>query len=435
MKNSLGETSLRLIFAVARLQVRHVSILTFFLLVVLFSGSVFAEKFDLQVYASRFDSIPIGVLEFRNTGGESITENEPWNVVASDLDFTGRFEVVKTEKVDTARFREKNVGIFIDGEYVVKGGEVIMDCYLHDATTGDLLFGKKYRGELAHVRQMAHRYAGQLVEMLLGEKSPFQSRIVFVRNNGDKKNLFIMDFDGHNIRQLTKSSTVNVFPVFADSNTILWTGYYRGKPDIYKASTTTGKFSIFLYSRFVESSPAVSTVLDKVAYSSSREGNLDIYTCDIDGSNKRRISFAPSIDTSPCWSPNGYQIAFTSDRSGRPQIYVMDVDGGNCRRLTFEGRYQDSPAWSPKGDRIAYSSLHEGKFDIWTINPDGSEPTRVTSCPGTNQYPTWSPDASHIAFVSSRGGKTDIYQVRPDGTGLRRVTELGNAEMPDWSQF
>ena len=140
----------------------------------------------------------------------------------------------------------------------------------------------------------------------------------------------------------------------------------------------------------MESSPDVSPVDGTVAYASSKNGNLDIYTCNPDGTNVKQLTAHYGVDTSPSWSPNGYQIAFTSDRSGNPHIYVMDAEGGNQRRLTFEGKYADSPAWSPKGDKIAFQMMGEnGSFDIYTIAPDGSKLTKVTNMPGNNEYPTW----------------------------------------------
>ncbi len=395
----------------------------------------FGERIDLESYASGFDSIPIAIIDFRSLNNMPITKNKPWKTIADDLEFSGRFSVARGPAKDSAKFVDKNIGIFIDGEYSVIGNNVVLDCYLHDASTMDLIVGKKYKGEFKFLRNMAHRYANKIYEMILGEKSPFESKIIYVEDRGIAKELIIMDFDGNNQKKLTHKGLVNIFPTFLDSNTLLWTSFQRGKPDIYKGFISSGSFSIFIYSRFIETSPAVSLITDKIVYASSKKGNLDIYTCDRNGKNKKQLTFKRSIDTSPCWSPNGYQIAFTSDRTGQPQIYVMDADGVNTHRVTFEGSYQDSPAWSPKGDKIAYSSLHKGKFDIWTVNPNGSECKRVTTYPGNNEYPTWAPDGSHIAFVSGRDGKSDIYCVRPDGTGLKQITRSGNAKMPDWSKF
>jgi len=404
------------------------------LVIVSWALSLHAEKIDLQVYASKFDSIPIAVLDFRALNAAVLTQDDPGQIIADDLEFCGRFHVVRMPKPDPARFAANNIGIFIDGEYAVTGEKVVLDCFVHDAVTGEEVAGKKYSGEKKFVRGMAHRYANFLLDMLFGERGPFESRIVFVEDRGSQKNLVVMDYDGYNQKKIT-SSGVNIFPAFIDSTTIVWTSFFRGKPDLYKGSIVTGTYDIFIFSRFVQASPAVSPLGDRIAYSSSVGGNLDIYICDLDGGNKRQITFHRAIDTSPCWSPTGYQIAFTSDRSGQPQIYVMDADGANVKRVTSVGKYQDSPAWSPRGDKIAYASMQNGKFDIWTVNPDGTGAAMVTSMPGNNEYPAWSPDGSHIAFSCSQRGVSDIYAVRPDGSGLRRITKSGNAKMPNWSPF
>ncbi len=394
-----------------------------------------ANQIDLKSYASRFDSIPIAVLNFRALNNRTITKHQPWKVVADDLEFGGRFTVARGLKADSARFVQEQIGIFIDGEYEIKGNTVILNCYLHDAGSMDLLVGKKYQGELKYIRTMAHQYSNLIYDMVLGEKGPFTSKMVYVKDRGSSKDLVLMDYDGHNQIKLPKKSAVNIFPCFIDTNTIVWTSFVRGKPDLYKGTVYSSEMKIFIYSRYIETSPAVSTVVDRIVYSSSSRGNLDVYVCDQNGANRKQLTKSPGIDTSPCWSPNGYHIAFTSDRSGRPQIYIMDAEGANTKRLTFKGNYQDSPAWSPKGDKIAYSSLGKHKFDIYTINPDGSEPFKVTSIAGNNEYPVWSPEGSTIAFVSRRGGSSNIFTIRPDGTGLKQITKTGNAKMPDWSQF
>lgn len=406
------------------------------LIIILTSSVCWSDRIDLESYASGFDSIPIAVLKFRpQQGSRTIENDQPWKVIADDFDFHDKFHVVRVEKADSVKFVREGVGLFIDGEYYVENDNVVLDCYLHDASTMDLLLGKKYRGEMKYLRSMSHRYANNIVEVLLNERGPFESRIVFVVDKGAEKNIFIVDYDGYCVKQLTREPTVNIFPAFIDSSVITWTGFSRGKPDLYKGSTETGKYSIFVYSRYVETSPSYSAITGRLAYASSCNGNMDIYTCDAGGGNKKQLTFKRSIDTSPSWSPNGYQIAFTSDRSGQPQIYLMDADGVNQRRITFEGSYQDSPSWSPKGDKIAYASLQNGKFDIWTIGADGTGAVQVTSCPGNNEYPSWSPDGSHIVFSSKRGGKSDLYVVRPDGTRLKKITTMGNARMPDWSHF
>lgn len=410
------------------------SVLLFILLTGVFT-ILSAEQFDLEVYASKFDSIPIGVLPFVPKK-EPLTKNLPDEVIASDLDFCGRFLVMKRKEFDSASFADSGIGIYIDGEYTVKNNKVIIECFLRDVATRELIIGKKYKGESKFLRGMAHRYSNEIVEMLFGDRGIFESRMLFVRMSGKKKNIAIMDFDGHNRINLTNNDLINIFPVFGDKSTVIWTSYKQGNPDLFRGSIYSGASKIFVKSKGVESSPDVSPVDGTVAFSSSRKGNLDIYTCNADGSGIRQLTNHYGIDTSPSWSPNGYQICFISNRSGNPQVYIMDADGANQRRITFHSKYTDSPAWSPKGDKIAYMSMSEkGTFDIWMINPDGSEPTRISDMNGNSEYPTWSPDGALVAFVNGYGGRGDLFVMKPNGTRVKRITSSGDLKMPDWSDF
>jgi TolB protein len=403
------------------------------LIVGLVLASQAASRIQLESYASGFDTIPVAVVNFRAVNTPAITANMPWEVIAADLSFSGRFRVTQADTVDTALFARNGIGIYIDGEYTFEGDRLVLDCYLHDAVTRDLLVGKKYSGDGKLLRNMAHRFSNQIYELLFNENGGFESRMLAVEDKGAVKNVLIMDYDGYNQKQLTKEATVNIFPAFVDSNTIVWTSFSRGKPDIYLGSIAAGSYKAIIYGRYMSTSPAFSAITGRLAYAASKEGNLEVFTSDQQGGDRKQLTFRQSIDTSPCWSPNGYQIAFTSDRSGQPQIYVMDAEGGNQRRLTFAGGYQDAPAWSPKGDKIAYCSLQKGKFDIWTINSDGSDAAKITSCPGNNEYPAWSPTGSHIVFSCNRDGRSDLYIVRADGSGLKQVTRTGDVKMPAWA--
>jgi TolB protein len=393
-----------------------------------------AERINLESFAQNLDSIPIGILPFKSLNNKFVTRDEPWKVIADDLSFSGRFVVNATNTVDADVFAQNNIPLYIDGTYSVDGSFIAMTLSLNDTRSKDLLAEKKYGGEVKNLRRMAHQFSDEMVSMLFNDKGIFQSKICFVKDDGPSKNIIIMDYDGHNQRAYTSNSSINIFPVFEDSAAILWVSFLRGQADIFRGSIPTGKSTACIKSRYVETSPSVSMVDGRVVFASSRDGDMEIYTCDADCSGLKRITYSKSIETSPCWSPNGYQIAFTSDRSGSPQIYIMDADGANVRRLTYEGNYQDSPAWSPKGDKIAYmSQTPGGSFHIWTIQTDGSNPTQVTTNPGSNEYPSWSADGSHIVYSCRSGFKNDLYAISQDGTRVKRLTTTGNAKMPDWS--
>ena len=395
-----------------------------------------AEKFDLEVYASKFDSIPIGIVDFQSTNGKIIDEFKPGSVISGDLDFCGRFHVVPKPVYDSASFVGENVGIYIDGDYTLDGNSVILNCNLRDVTSRELIISKKYKGESRFLRSMAHRYCNEVVEMLFGDKGIFESRFVFVSTRANGKNIAIMDFDGFNQQVLTSNGVINLFPAFTNKTGVVWTSYLKGRPNLYSASILDGSTKPFLSSRGIETSPDVSPIDGTIAYASSKSGNLDIYTCNADASGVKQLTATYGVDTAPSWSPNGYQITFTSDRSGNPQIYIMDADGANQRRITYESKYTDSPAWSPRGDKIAYMNMNEqGRFDIWVINTDGSSATKITSMSGNCENPTWSPDGSLIAFNNILGANSNLFVVKPDGNRLRQVTSSGDVKMADWSGY
>ena len=114
----------------------------------------------------------------------------------------------------------------------------------------------------------------------------------------------------------------------------------------------------------------------KILFTSTRDGNHEVYVMNPDGSEQVNLTQHPAGDMFAVWSPSGDQILFTSDRPGKRvwDLYLMDPDGSNVRRVFKREIAVDrrSPTWSPNGKRFAYiydgwqlrqkSSLHLGTF-------------------------------------------------------------------------
>lgn len=234
--------------------------------------------------------------------------------------------------------------------------------------------------------------------------------------------------------------------------------------------------------------PSTSTAMatsagGRIAFSSSRDGNAEIYVMNADGSGVTRLTndSAPNVD--PAWSPDGSRIVFASGRDGNYEIYVMNADGTGQTRLTnnsindrnpawcgtriaFQGGSnfydlfvmnddgtgvtqltndayktitRESPTWSPSCDRIAYSyALGGSSSSIEVMNPDGSGKSTLVAASGVNRNPAWSPDGGRIAFASNRddGQSYEIYVMNADGTQQTRLT-VNSAfhyyDYPAWS--
>jgi TolB protein len=150
----------------------------------------------------------------------------------------------------------------------------------------------------------------------------------------------------------------------------------------------------------------------RFAFSSTHEGNQEIYTAAADGSHLVRLTQSPGIDTHPAWSPDGQTIAFATDRWGGLELAAMRSDGGGPVRLTRSSGIDDYPAYSPDGTRLAFVSHRDGQFEIYVANADGSNPVNVSRHPLRDTLPTWTPDGRGVTFLSDRDRGSDFYTRR-----------------------
>jgi Tol biopolymer transport system component len=159
-----------------------------------------------------------------------------------------------------------------------------------------------------------------------------------------------------------------------------------------------------------------------------------------------RLTDTPGYDAEATLSPDGSTIVFTSLRDGDLDIYTMGVDGTDVTRLTDETGYDGGPFFSPDGEWICFRAYHPqdleeindyrsllndnlvrpGKMNLWVMRRDGSEKKQVTSLPGASFAPYFVPDGKRLIFASNqdnpRGPFFDLYLVHLDGTGLEKVT-------------
>ena len=133
----------------------------------------------------------------------------------------------------------------------------------------------------------------------------------------------------------------------------------------------------------------------KIAFTSSRNGNGEIYLMNPDGSEQVNLTQSRSDEARPAWSPTGEHILFRSNQDGEWDLYLMDADGTNVRKIFQELATRSYPTWSPDGKRIVYTR----QGTIYIATRDGQNVEEVTR----GIYPDWSPDGERIAFVLQPG--------------------------------
>ncbi len=317
------------------------------------------------------------------------------------------------------------VALSLNGE---RADSMIWEAYL-DEPDGAMAMGLRYPVDLSDPTAAVHHFADAIVMQLTGEPGIAQTRILFSRGDGERRELFIVDYDGENLSEVTRNNRLNLMPRWSPGGDhIAFTTYHGGRQRLMLLEAATG------HSRQITDFPGLNVGAEwspdgqELALTLSRDGNSEIYIINRAGSIVRRLTFENTIDCSPVWDPSGSQIAYTSDRTGSPQIYVMDRVGTGRRRVTFEGSYNDSAAWSPMGNRIAYVSRMDGRFTIFTVAPDGSDLQRITfPGDGDNEDPSWAPDGRHLVVSSNRTGYTNLWVIDVE-TGVARQLTRGQIQ-------
>ena len=181
--------------------------------------------------------------------------------------------------------------------------------------------------------------------------------------------------------------------------------------------------------------PSYSPDGRRIAFTSDRRGNYDIYTMNSAGRDLRRITTNPGKDAFPSWSPNGRTLAFASNRTGDWELYTTNANGsGHLVRVTHRAGVDSLPVWSPDGTRLAFDAPRNRHYQICVVPAGGGTITVLTAGTARNVQPAWSPDGSRVAFTSNRSGSFDIWAVTIGSRTLHRLTSGSSAEIqPAWS--
>ncbi len=330
------------------------------------------------------------------------------------------------------------------GNLQVYSSGAVVEAFLYDSKTREQLLGRRYTvSDPSMIRQVAHQVADQIVYQLSSgaSRGVARTQIAFSALKGNSKEIYVMDYDGENVRTITANGGINKFPEWATDNSklVFITKLPRKSAwELWIQDLTGGRTVIPTPTSYV-SSPTLSPDGTEVVFSARSRSRVDsdIFVSELDGGRRRRLTSHASIDTSPSWSPSGQQIAFVSDRSGTPQVWMVDVDGSNTRRLVDRGGHCDSPSWSPDGSRVLYSwqAPRRAKHDIFLVEVVTGNLYQLTSGRGSNENPHWSPDGGHIAFQSDRSGTKQIFVMNLSGNNLRQLTAYGINESPAWSSY
>lgn len=176
--------------------------------------------------------------------------------------------------------------------------------------------------------------------------------------------------------------------------------------------------------------------LSKIAFTGTATGHKEIYLCDIDGENIKRITSDESIALFPRWCPQGDRLLFNSYMEGGAMLYHKDMRNGKVKRISARKGLNIGASWAPDGKSAALTLSHGSNPDIFRIDLEGKVLEKITDHWGIDVSPSFSPDGKKIAFVSNRSGNPQIYVHHLLTGKAERITfdpDLKYNTSPTWS--
>ena len=442
-----------------------------FIFIFLLKPGVSYSLVEIDITRGNLDPLPISVSPFFTDKNsiEKIKKNlnienlglEISKVIENNLSKTGLFDTLDREsflqKPDIAHLKPRfedwtliKSQVLITGKVsskIINNKDYIkIEFKLWDVLGAKMVDGFSLTTVPTNWRRVGHKISDKVYERLTGESGYFDTRIIYVAEEGPKtqrvKKLAIMDQDGFNTKYLTLGNELVLTPRFNPTNQMVtYLSYFRNMPRVYLLNIETGKQEVVGDFPGMTFAPRFSPDGKKIIMSLAKDGNSEIWVRDLETNIQEKLTDHPSIDTSPSYSPDGKFITFNSDRSGYQQIYVMKSDGTKVKRISFGKGIYGTPVWSPRGDLIAFTKLHKGKFFIGVMRTDGTGERLLTE----NFYqeaPSWSPNGRIIIFYretktddKGQGFSAKLWSIDLTGYNERLVKTETDASDPSWSSL
>ena len=336
--------------------------------------------------------------------------------------------------------------------YVVQEGKIELRVYMYDVLLRRSLFQKRYTSSIAQRERLGDLVCNDIIEHLTKKPGIFLTKIAAVRSTtGTKKELFVMDWDGANAKQVSFHRSIVLSPSWSPSGLQLaYTAF------VYRRSLRGRRAYIFLYDFLRKKRKILSshygTNLGSDFFPSGKEmlvtlpskrGGMNIFKYFIRRKKVHPLLIGPrgAINVEPAIHAKSGSIVFSSNRRGKVMLYSMNQYGENIKQLTFTGSYNSSPDWSPDGRYIVFSGYSGGRFDLFLLDTlNNNRIKRLTSFKRSNgrwanhESPSFSPDGRQIVFTSDRTGYSQLYIIHIDGSQLTRITfDRFTYKSPRWS--
>ena len=291
------------------------------------------------------------------------------------------------------------------------------------------------------VDSAAHTAVDTILNRLFGIEGICRSKIVFSAATTSKnREIYICDFDGKNIKPITKNNTLSVEPVWApDGKSFVYSYYGPTYTNLVQYVMETGLSRRLTQYGGLNAGGALSPDGKNLAMILSRNNKVDLYTRPTEGGSLKQLSSGKAVEASPRWSPDGKKLCFVSDaKNGRPVLCVIDpFAGGKAVEISgLVGSERVAPSWSTD-NRIAYCAKINRRYELRVakLSADGTSGTmEEVGVAGNNVFPgedpSWAPDNRHVTLTMD-----DAIYVIDTRLGTKRKLVSGNGKVgqSNWS--
>jgi TolB protein len=384
--------------------------------------------------------------------GEKILE-----IVRNDFRFYSNYFSVLPKRVGLDGFNSINYESYVRKEinYIVRAnlekiaGQLNLTYKVFSATQAKEL----YRSSIQvgkNLRDIAHTISDMAYKKVVGKEPVFKHKIVFVsdakRRSGTKE-LYIMDFDGANIKRLTFHKGIVISPsVSPDGQSVLYSLIDEKKIKKNRRVTLrlldlkTLKSQVISRRRGINSGAVFTADSKSIILTLSHQGNAELYKMNLASRKLERLTKSRAPDVDPSITADGSLLTFLSARPGKPMIYTMNPSAteNKVKRISYVGQFNATPRFSPDGREIVFSSWLDNRFDLFKINSDGTGLGRLTKDFGSNEDPDYSKDGQFIVFTSQRvlsrkKALQNVYIMDTEGKIIGSLTEnFGKCISPRW---
>ncbi len=337
------------------------------------------------------------------------------------------------------RWQQLGIPYLVVGSTQSQGSKILIEYEVINVTSGRVVDGKQRLtsdSDPQSLRYAGHVIADKIYKLITGGEGDFSGKIAYIEEIGKDDNkvsqLKIMDADGQNIRSINRVKGSIFSPAWSpNGRTIAYAIQYpKGLPVIYLQNIDGGQPQRLTPFKGLNLNPSFSPDGNSILFSSSFQGNSDVYRISLGSNRLEKLVSMPSDEVEPSYAPDGRSFLFVSNKTGvkSPQIYRYNFDTKAIKRISRVAS-ANSPSFSPDGTQIAFLNGRNASI----MNLSGVITHNIGNT-GIDEAPHFSPNGKRVVYATKKGNKGMIKIKSLEGGRSFGRSARGIVRYPVWSK-